>query len=539
MTPSSCLVPYFKLSYFLCLSTILSILYIPSTLYAAEPRAEDWHYTLRPGDNLQKISQTLLNRQHTWTDLVQHNQIEQVSALAPGSILRIPMHWLKHQPLPATVKSISGSAQIKRASQAYFKLLKKSAQIRVGDEVATREGSVLIEFADKSTIRLEKQSNLVFNKLSHFGKTGMVDTRLRLIKGSLSTEVTPLVKGSRYEITTPSAVAAVRGTKFRLISKNTETKLEVLEGNVDFSGKYGSKIVAAGQGATIRQDRTSIEINKLPSAPKPLFANKTIEDLPAKLRWEEQKASDEYRFELTDANRNNKRIATSKSSEPELNLTHIQNGDYDIAMRAINQKNYEGINSLSKISVNISSEVAELLAPLDGSIIDTSTPNFVWQFKDPSVLGKLELAKDADFILPVIKFDFSADNKIQLKESLLPGRYFWRVVALADDSEESTSAVRELSIRGVLSPIKILSVNYVASQVGLFWNSVDNAQGYILQISDSKSFENILKEQTLGKAKAHLRLNTDKQYYARVKGIGNDLFTSDFGPTKSLFIKTK
>jgi len=539
MTPSSCLVPYFKLSYFLCLSTILSILYIPSTLYAAEPRAEDWHYTLRPGDNLQKISQTLLNRQHTWTDLVQHNQIEQVSALAPGSILRIPMHWLKHQPLPATVKSISGSAQIKRASQTYFKLLKKSTQIRVGDEVATREGSVLIEFADKSTIRLEKQSNLVFNKLSHFGKTGMVDTRLRLIKGSLSTEVTPLVKGSRYEITTPSAVAAVRGTKFRLISKNTETKLEVLEGNVDFSGKYGSKIVAAGQGATIRQDRTSIEINKLPSAPKPLFANKIIEDLPAKLRWEEQKASDEYRFELTDANKNNKRIATSKSSEPELNLTHIQNGDYDISMRAINQKNYEGINSLSKISVNISSEVAELLAPLDGSIIDTSTPNFVWQFKDPSVLGKLELAKDADFILPVIKFDFGADNKIQLKESLQPGRYFWRVVALADDSEESTSAVRELSIRGVLSPIKILSVNYVASQVGLFWNSVDNAQGYILQISDSKSFKNILKEQTLGKAKAHLRLNTDKQYYARVKGIGNDLFTSDFGPTKSLFIKTK
>jgi len=539
MISASSLVPYFKPRYFLSLSTILCILFIPSILYASEPQTEEWHYTLRPGDNFQKVSQTLLNRQHTWTDLVQHNQIENVSALAPGSILRIPMHWLKHQPLPATVKSISGSAQIKRASQAYFKILKKSTQIRVGDEVATREGSVLIELADKSTIRLEKQSNLVFNKLSHFGRTGMVDTRLRLIKGSLSTEVTPLVKGSRYEITTPSAVAAVRGTKFRLVSRNSETKLEVLEGSVDFSGKHGSKIVKAGYGATIRQDKTSIETNILPSAPKPLFANETIKDLPTKLRWEEQKVSDEYRFELTDTNKDDKLIKSSKSSKPELNLTHIQNGDYDISMRAINQKSYEGVNSISKISVNISSEIPELLAPLDGSIIDTPTPNFVWQFKDPSVLGKLELAKDPDFIQPAIQFDFGTKNKIQLKENLQPGRYFWRVVALADDSEESTSTVRELLIRGVLSPIKILSVNYVESQVGLFWNSIDNAQGYILQVSDSKDFKNILKEQTLGKAKAHLKLNTDKQYYARVKGIGNDLFTSNFGPTKSLLIKTK
>ncbi|WP_197485969.1 FecR domain-containing protein, partial [Oleiphilus sp. HI0061] len=90
---------------------------------------------------------------------------------------------------------------IKRASKSVFKLLKTNMNIRVGDEVATKKGNVLIEFADSSTIRLEENSNLVFNKLSHFGKTGMVDTRLRLKRGSLSTEVTPLVKGSRYEIT--------------------------------------------------------------------------------------------------------------------------------------------------------------------------------------------------------------------------------------------------------------------------------------------------------------------------------------------------
>ena len=161
MKTNSSKVSIFQFRVFLCLSTILFIFLSPPQLYAAEPQAEEWHYTLRPGDNLQKVSKSLLNRQHTWTDLIRHNNIEQVSALAPGSILRIPMHWLKHQPHPAKVMSISGSAQIKRGSQAHFKVLKESMQIRVGDEVATRKGSVLIEFADKSTIRLEEHSNLI------------------------------------------------------------------------------------------------------------------------------------------------------------------------------------------------------------------------------------------------------------------------------------------------------------------------------------------------------------------------------------------
>ncbi|KZZ73358.1 FecR domain-containing protein, partial [Oleiphilus sp. HI0128] len=366
--------------------------------------------------------------------------------------------------------------------------------IRVGDEVATKKGNVLIEFADSSTIRLEENSNLVFNKLSHFGKTGMVDTRLRLKRGSLSTEVTPLVKGSRYEITTPSAVAAVRGTEFRLSTQGNETQLEVIEGEVSFAGEHGTTQVFAGNGARIKKGSAIIEQTKLADAPKALFAERVVDDLPSTLSWEEQKSAEAYRVQLTDNKQNGKLVKQGKIQKPELELEHIENGEYDVSMRAIDANGFEGVDSVTRIAVDIGTEQAKLIAPLAKSILDSTKPTFSWNFVKPDTLGKLQISKDKGFNLLISQTDFDAAQQIAPRKALMPGSYYWRVVSLADDGETANSEVRNFSVRGILKPVKILSVNYIDSQVGLFWNKVDNTQAYILQVSDSKSFENILKE---------------------------------------------
>jgi len=523
---------------FFAFFTLLAMLLVSQISLATGPQTEEWHYTLRPGDNLLNVSQNLLNRSHTWTDLIRHNKIEQVANLAPGSIIRIPMHWLKHQPKPAKILSISGSAQIKRANGSHFKVLKESTMVRVGDEISTREGNVVIEFADGSTVRLEKQSNLVFNKLSHFGKTGMVDTRLRLKRGALSTEVTPLVKGSRYEISTPSAVAAVRGTEFRIESKKDKTKIEVIEGSVNFSGNHGNVVVEAGHGAIIRKNSPHVEESKLLNPPRPQFADKTIQDLPAKLTWAQQKNAEKYKLQITDNLKNSKLVTKENSTKPEVLLENIQNGDYNVAMRSVSKDGFEGPDAISNVKVDIRSEIAQLLTPLDKSIVDSSKPDFLWQLNDSSILSKLEISMDSNFDTLISQDNFNANNEHQVNANLNPGTYYWRVISMAEDSEQSLSEVRSFSLRGVLSQVKILSVNYVENQVGLFWNKAENAQGYILQISSHEDFRKILKEQNLSKARAHLKLKPGKKYYARVKGIGNELFTSNFGPAKVLHIKT-
>jgi len=522
--------------FYLCLIFSLFTLFLPTLCHSSEPNSEDWHYTLRPGDTLQSVSKNLLNRQHSWTDLVHHNQIDQTDSLEPGSIISIPMHWLKHQPQPASVISISGSAQIKRSGKTQFKVLKQNMQIRVGDEVTTRKGNVLIEFADKSTIRLEEQSSLLFNRLSHYGKTGMVDTRLRLKQGKLSTEVTPLVKGSRYEISTPSAVAAVRGTQFRLESNDNETKLEVVRGEVSFSGQHGSINVETGQGAIIRKASALIERSLLPLAPKPDFAEPTIKELPLTLNWVAQKDAQEYRFQLTDDKNQKKLVEIKHASKPVLKLDQIQNGDYKLTMRALNKQGFGGLDSISNLKVDIATEVPKLLSPADNSVIKVNSPTFSWKVQNPSILSRLIIAYDQEFKNIAQEFDFNANSIMELSSPLNPGIYYWQVKAIAKNSTQSTSNIRKFDLKGILPEIRILSVNYVGDQVGLFWNKLDNVQGYILQVSDSNRFKTILKEQTLRKSRAHLKLKTGKSYFARVKAVGSPLYVSKFGPIKKLVI---
>jgi len=500
-----------------------------------ESRSQEWHYTLRPSDNFQQVSKQLLNSNHSWSDLVRYNSIDNVASLEPGSIIRVPIQWLKQQPKPAKTMSVAGSAQIKRSKDTYFKILKANMPIYVGDEIATKNGTLLIKLADGSLVRLEKNSNLVFNKLSHYGKTGMVDTQLRLKKGSLSTEVIPLVKGSSYEITTPSAVAAVRGTKFRLEASRNETKVEVLEGSVDFSHKHGNAIVNSGEGARIKQGSTSIEKSRLPAAPESQFAKNEIKDLPTTLKWKDKEKLQSYHYELSDSG--NKLIQTANTTKPEVTLDNIKNGNYQVAMRAVNEKGFGGLNEDTMLSINVATEVAEQLAPLDGSIIDTTKPTFTWQFNDSNTKGKLEISDTKSFKRILSNFDFKTSTKASLSQNLAPGNYFWRVIALADNNQESTSPTRELTVRGLLEPVKILSVNYIENQVGLFWGNIDHAKGYTLQVSDSINFQTILKEEIIGKTKAHLRLSPGKRYYARVKGISDKLYTSEFGPIKELYIR--
>jgi hypothetical protein len=529
--------------------SLLLIVFINTSMSFADDNngLEEWHYTLRPGDTLPEISLTLLNHQYSWNDVVKHNRIDQSSKLAPGSIIKIPMHWLRHQPKPASVKELVGDALLKKASSSRYDVLKINMLIMVGDEIATKNGNVVIEFADGSTIRLGENSNLVFNKLSHFGKTGMVDTRLRLKNGSLTTDIPPLVKGSRYEIKTPSAVAAVRGTEFRLHTSEKETRLEVLEGTVEFSGKHGKMLVDAGQGATISEGNSRIELINLPSPPNTQLAKDTINELPAKIEWEKSRDANTYQVQITEKDKNGKLVQSTTQKNNSLEIDQIKNGDYELAVRSINSEGYEGQDITSKLSVEINAIKVQLISPVQDAIIDKNTPAFTWTYNTETKINKtaknplsrLDIALDKDFTATVSENDFVNENNFTLKEPLIPGKYFWRVASLTNNTEISLSESRLFNIKGSLASVQILSVNYLDKQVGLFWSPVPYANGYILQVSADNDFSKLLKEEKLTKPRAHLLLNVGQKYFARVQGIGNELYSSSFGPVQEIFIEPK
>ena len=103
--------------------------------------------------------------------------------LGEGDRIRIPLSWLKRQPNPARVTSVSGGVQLISGINGRKKPLTKDALIRVGDEVLSGRGAATITLADGSEVRLSPDSRLIFNRLTQYGKSGMVDTRLRLNRG--------------------------------------------------------------------------------------------------------------------------------------------------------------------------------------------------------------------------------------------------------------------------------------------------------------------------------------------------------------------
>ena len=511
------------------------------------PHAFEWHYTVRPKDNVWSLGEQFLDANHSWNDIIRHNNIKQPNAIATGTILKIPVSWLKHQPAPALAASVSGNTMLRRHLESQYSLLEKDTALRVGDEITTYDGSVLIRFADKSILRLSPNSNLVFNRLTRYGKTGMADTRLRLQKGRLSTHVTPINhQGSRYEINTPSAVAAVRGTAFRLMTKGDFSQLEVTEGIVNFSNASRSIEVSAGQGASLHSGSsrfTNVDIPKI-LTPQSAINNENIavtktDQLPVTLKWLEQKEITTYYYQLFKDSDEGELLDSSFLEKPEVKLNHLSNGTYLVAMRAIDNKGFNGLDHQISVVIGMIAKSATLLGPTNDTLLDNDMPEFTWQYNSKNELSQLQLAKDFEFTELVSTSEYAPDNTTLPSESLFPGEYYWRVKTLAGGNSIAYSDIRRLQIRGMLPPSKIISVNYVGSRAKVFWNTVPQAEHYVLQLAEDHQFENILYEDTLTSSSANIKLTQGKRYFARVKGVGNNLFKSEFSTGKELHLRPK
>ena len=97
--------------------------------------APEWVYTLRQGDTVASITQTLLSQQTTQQQLLEHNGLASNAKLGAGDTLRIPVNWLKRQPEPARVIAVTGNVQQISGMDGRKLPLSEDSIVRVGDEI--------------------------------------------------------------------------------------------------------------------------------------------------------------------------------------------------------------------------------------------------------------------------------------------------------------------------------------------------------------------------------------------------------------------
>ena len=394
--------------------------------------AADWTYTVRPGDTLWDFSTQYLKGTEYWPRVQALNKVKNPQHLQPGSRLTVPVAWLKHQPTPAKVISLQGEVRLKAATGSTA-ALKSGAEIFSGDElICGPDGSITLEFADGSRLLIEPNSTVVMDTLGSFEQTGMVDTSVRLLRGRVENRVIPQSGKRRYQIITPAAVAAVRGTRFRVAAEAERPVMlsEVLEGAVGVSGAGASQDVGAGFG-------TRAEAGKAPLPPRRLLAAPNLGGLARHLKpqaldfsWPAEAAASAYHAQLSGDASFSTLLHDTLLDAARFQWPALPAGEYFLRVRARDDIGLEGLDAVHRFTVSEPLSAPGLQTPRDGARSSGVAVWLAWT-QVPGARGYyLQIAADPAFTQNLNEISGVIAAHYQLGSDLAPGIYHWRVAAM-------------------------------------------------------------------------------------------------------------
>ena len=326
--------------------------------------ANDWLYTVRPGDQLWKLAQNYCGTHTRWSDLAAHNQLADPNHLRPGTRLRFPLAWLTSGPAAVELVYVKGDVRLVRAAatsdtgaaatgaQAAEAIEGVAgAQLTTGDRLLTGLLSfATVRFADESRLRLGPSSEVVFDALTSYGDTGMVDTRVRIVRGGAESSVSPQVgPGAVYRIGTPLGVAAVRGTKFRTRAEENTSFIEMTDGKVRFDSSTGDK-VDVEQGEGLVASPTGAAVEALLTAPS--FVSPAPEVSGRRpLEWQPLASAIAYVVSVVNAADPSQTVAEERTTQLMYRPSGLAPGTYQIRVRGVASSGLEGLEATHQAKV--------------------------------------------------------------------------------------------------------------------------------------------------------------------------------------------
>lgn len=412
----------------------LALLLFALPAFAAPPATDDapeWRYTLRPGDTLIGVSARYLARAQDWPRVQRLNGIADPYRLLPGSTLRIPLAWLRHEPAPAQVVAVSGDARVTLPGAAERPV---AAGETLGAGAALAAGansSVTLRLADGSLLVLQPGARLALDTLSVYAGGGMVDSRLRLQHGRVEVGANPArATGSRLQVITPSAVAAVRGTRFRVAADTDVTREETLEGAVGLVAAGREMRVGAGQGSLAAAGQPPQSPVALLPAPDLAALPRRIDALPLRFVLPAQAGAVAWQGQIAPDATFERILLEQTSDVPQLGFGDLPDGHYTLRVRAADALGLQGQDAVHAFEVDARPFPPLVVGP--GARVRTPRPVLQWSPVVGADAYRVELARDAGFAEPLLATR-TADSRQQPAADLAPGTYHWRVASVDAD----------------------------------------------------------------------------------------------------------
>jgi hypothetical protein len=387
--------------------------------------ADEFAYIARPGDTLIGLGKRLLRDPQRWPEVQQRNHIGNEYRIKPGSTIRIPYSWLKVSAETASVTKVAGAVTRGGQPVAAGQSLDQGSQVETGPD-----GSVAIDLADGSQIVLHKSSSLRLSEMQRVdGVPNAHDIQVQLPAGHAETHVKPHRDVGRFEIVTPTAALAVRGTIFRASSSDAGTvTTETLEGVVAVS--------ASGQTVSTEADfGTRVDKGAPPLKPMPLLPAPELSAVPGTnvrpqvhLEFPAIAGAKSYHLQVSDDPQFQTLVADVRSDQPSFDLPSPADGAYWVRARGIDSLDLEGHDAVQPFSQQLAPEPPKPPPPTPQLVkVTRHDLHFEWS-ADPSQQYRVQIARDPHFRRILTDQTLSDGNLVWHRP--WPGRYYIRVAAL-------------------------------------------------------------------------------------------------------------
>lgn len=411
--------------------------------FSAAVSAEDWLYSVKKGDTLWGLCEKYTTMRTCWLEIGEYNGVAYPRIMAPGTRIKFPVAWLKTAPIPVTLAFVRGDVSIVDSS-GEERLAHIGQEIFMGDSVITAESSsATLLFADGSVSVIGDQSTVTMDLLSIDNNTAIVDSRILLKRGTISTKVpkyNPDGKGtsgnhkndlandlsidavapseseqkhylqkrkpqrrSYFQVTTPSAVAAVRGTDFTVSASETGETMrgEVYSGGIavskhDLNGrsilndrKKKEQALAAGFGLVVQKEGAIPEPVAL--LPAPEFVQLADQQtLPLSIHWKEVPKASYYAVSVFSGEDKNQLIHSEQIDASTWASRNLIEGCYLFEVRAIDTNDLRGRASTVDTCV-----VYQPVAPQ--AVYDAAENQLVWESVDYAESYRIEFSNSSTF----------------------------------------------------------------------------------------------------------------------------------------------
>lgn len=417
---------------------LVFLLLIPFSLIAGSFPEPSIEVTVVQGDCLISICERYLESPGQWRNIARINKLKNPDLIYPGQVLLFPAKLLKGVPIDGTVKFLRGNASVQVKGVDEWRTILLNDRIQEGSIVKTgKESSLDVAFEDGAywtqrsdtvlgVTHARKKGDFYFHKL--FLGSGKAIMNIKRATG----------RESRFEIDTPSAVCAARGTEFRTSVDTDEiTRSEVLEGIIDVEAVHRFVTVKEGEGTIVKKGEPPQAPKKLLQPPQIVDRKTIYKRMPFELALEGIEGAVSYRI-ITAKDRGMREVLNEQVMKPgdRVIVAELEDGTYYLQTQSMDNEGLEGLSSAAfEITVRVNPVPPFIQTPMDGGEYRERIHHSEWLKVKDAAAYHLQIAKDNEFSM--IVQDRTDIHETEFKTEALEYReYYFRVSSIAGDRYE-------------------------------------------------------------------------------------------------------